>query len=468
MAARPISSKRLNVGVLLGFVLLGGIAALLSFILVKNIISTWTISDIGGAPVIQPNTQPTPTLQAGQTPMPTAVATGQPLPEALAKPWDGNTRVTVLVMGLDYRDYLAGDIPRTDTMMLVTYDPQTNTAGMLSIPRDLWVNIPGYGYDRINTAYFLGTANKLPGGGPGKAVETVEKLLGVPINYYAQIDFSAFVDFINEIGGVIVDVPETISIDQRGDMPVVKINPGQYTLDGELALAYARSRKSEGSDFDRAQRQQQVVMGMYQRVTSPTYWSIMLKKVDVLYKIISEGVHTNLTTEQAISLALKAREIPSGNIQKGAIGPQQILMATIKGQEVLIPLPDKIRLLRDEIFNTSGASGPAAVGSDALALAKAENARISVKNGTYIQGLATLTGDYLKEKELNITEVADAGQNYAGTTIYMYGNAPYAAAYLVELMNVPTVNIISQFTPDTQIDIVVILGNDWANNNSLP
>ncbi|HZU86953.1 MAG TPA: LCP family protein [Anaerolineaceae bacterium] len=468
MASRPISSKRLNLGVLIAFVLLGGIAAILSFVLVKNLIASWSISDIGGAPVIQPDTQPTPTLQAGETPMPTPIVTSQPLPEALAKPWDGNTRVTVLVMGLDYRDYLAGDIPRTDTMMLVTYDPQTNAAGILSIPRDLWVSIPDYGYDRINTAYFFGEANKLPGGGPGKAVQTVEQLLGVPINYYARIDFGAFVEFIDEIGGVIVEVPETITIDLRGDQSPVTIKPGQYTLDGELSLAYARSRKSQGGDFDRAQRQQQVVMGLFNRVKQPEYWSLMLSKFDTLYRIISEGVYTNLTLDQAISLAVKARDIPANNVAKGAIGPQQVLLAKIKNQDVLIPLPDKIRLLRDEIFNTSGASGPAAVGGDKLELAKAENARISIKNGTFTQGLASRTGDYFKAQGLNITEVADAGQNYAGTTIFIYGNAPYAASYLAELMNVPTVNIISQFTSDTQVDIVVVLGNDWANSNSLP
>ncbi len=468
MTVPKISSKRLNLGVLLAFVLLGAIIAVLAFGFVKNLIATWSISDIGGAPVIEGTAQPTPTLQAGETPMPTPVSTSQPLPEALAKPWDGKTRVTVLVMGLDYRDYIAGDIPRTDTMMLVTYDPITNSVGLLSIPRDLWVNIPGYKYDRINTAYFFGEANKLPGGGPGKAVETVEQLLGIDINYYAQIDFGAFVQFIDEIGGVIVDVPETITIDQRGDLPKVKIEPGQYTLNGELALAYARSRKSQGGDFDRAQRQQQVIMGVYKRVIEPEYWSLMLSKWDTLYKIISEGVHTNLTLDQAISLAVKARDIPIENIQKGAIGAQQILMTTINGADVLIPLPDKIRVLRDEIFNTSGASGPAAVGINALELAKNERARVTIQNGTYVQGLATRTSDYFDNIGLNKPTVSDASQSYAGTTMYIYGNTPYTAAYLADMMNIPTVNVISQFTPDTQVDILIILGNDWANNNPLP
>ena len=86
-------------------------------------------------------------------------------------------------------------------------DAATNTAGILSLPRDLWVNIPGYGYGKINTAYYLGDAYDEPGGGPGLAIATVEDFLGVPINYYAQIDFSAFERFIDEIGGIEIEVP---------------------------------------------------------------------------------------------------------------------------------------------------------------------------------------------------------------------------------------------------------------------
>ena len=116
-------------------------------------------------------------------------------------------------MGLDYRDWVSGEGPsRTDTMILFSLDPLTLTAGMLNIPRDLWVNIPGYGYGKINTAYYLGEANQLPGGGTGLAVKTVEQFLGVPINYYAQIDFSAFERFIDLIGGIELNIEHEIKI----------------------------------------------------------------------------------------------------------------------------------------------------------------------------------------------------------------------------------------------------------------
>ena len=125
-----------------------------------------------------------------------------------AEPWDGSSRVTVLVMGLDYRDWEAGEIPRTDTMMLATIDPITKTAGLLSIPRDMWVTIPGFDHAKINTAYYLGEVYNLPGGGPALAVQTVEEFMGVQIDYYAQVDFAAFVKFIDEIGGLDLKVEE--------------------------------------------------------------------------------------------------------------------------------------------------------------------------------------------------------------------------------------------------------------------
>ena len=138
-------------------------------------------------------------------------------------PWDGVGRVTILLLGLDHRDWEAGnEYSRSDTMILLTLDPLTRTAGILSVPRDLWVAIPGFKHGKINTAYYLGDAYNLPGGGPGLAVKTVEQFLGVPINYYAQIDFGAFVRFIDEIGGVKIDVPEAITIDLLGSGSATK------------------------------------------------------------------------------------------------------------------------------------------------------------------------------------------------------------------------------------------------------
>ena len=103
------------------------------------------------------------------------------------------------LIGLDARDLTQDGPPRSDTMMLVTIDPVSKTAGMLSIPRDMWVNIPGFGYSRINTAYASGEGNQLPGGGPGLAMKTVSQFIGVPVDYYVQVDFNVFVELVDQL-----------------------------------------------------------------------------------------------------------------------------------------------------------------------------------------------------------------------------------------------------------------------------
>ena len=136
-----------------------------------------------------------------------------PLPEVTPVPWNGKTRVTILLLGLDFRDWQgAVGAPRSDTMILLSIEPVTRKVSILSIPRDLWIEIPGFRHNRINTAYSSGEASRLPGGGPGLAMKAVESLIGVPIQYYVVVDFSTFERLIDEIGGVDVLVKERLKI----------------------------------------------------------------------------------------------------------------------------------------------------------------------------------------------------------------------------------------------------------------
>ena len=194
----------LRIALLIGFGLVALLTAYLTFVTIRDFVASWEITNLPGITVR--DATPIPGSENG-TPVANSASPLQPVGGPTPPPWDGANRVSLLVMGLDYRDWQAGEgPPRTDTMILLTVDPVNRTAGMLSIPRDLWVSIPGYDYGRINTAYQLGEAYKLPGGGPQLASETVEELLGIKIDYYAQVDFGAFARFIDEIGGVEVDV----------------------------------------------------------------------------------------------------------------------------------------------------------------------------------------------------------------------------------------------------------------------
>jgi polyisoprenyl-teichoic acid--peptidoglycan teichoic acid transferase len=375
------------------------------------------------------------------------------------------------VMGLDYRDWEAGEgPPRTDTMILLTVDPLMKTAGIMNIPRDLWVNIPGSGYGKINTAYPIGEGFRMPGGGPGNAVRTVEQFLGVPINYYAQIDFFAFERFIDEIGGVEVNVPEEIKVDPIGPGNTVFLEPGKQTLDGPVALAYARARNSEGADFDRAARQQQVILAILDRLLSVNALPTLVSKAPLLYRELASGVHTNMTLEQAISMAWLAPGIPRESIKRGIIGPpEQVLFAKSPdgSQDILKPIPSKIRLLRDDIFAPEVFS-PVAAALDAESLLREEQANISVLNGSGAGGLAARTAEYLTELGANVLVTGDAGQFYQNTTVVDYTGNPYTVRFLAELMNIQPAHIRFEFNPDSELDVVVFLGATWAGSNPMP
>ena len=384
------------------------------------------------------------------------------LPAGILTPWDGSGRVTVLVMGLDYRDWTAGEGPsRTDTMMLLTMDPLSKTAGMLSIPRDLWVSIPGFENGRINTAYFLGEAYNMPGGGPGLAVKTVEGLLGVPINYYAQVDFGAFVRFLEELGGVKVDVPKKIKVDPSVGDPLI-LRPGIQTLGGELALAYARARNSKGGDLDRAIRQQQVILGIRDRLLKPESLSDLIAKAPTLYAEIAAGVETNLTLDEVIKLAVLAQKVPDENIQRGSVTAAEISFAmTDDGQSVLIPLPEKIRQLRDEVFLVStGTLGPLTPGTLEERMA-AEGAQLVLLNGSLVDGLAGRTETYLTAAGAQVVEIGD-GEFSNATRIVDYTGNPHTARYLTEFFGVLPGYYELKYDPNSPVDMVITLGADWG------
>jgi LCP family protein required for cell wall assembly len=386
-------------------------------------------------------------------------------------PWDGANRVTILVMGLDYRDWEGEGPSRTDSMMLLTMDPVSRTAGMLSIPRDLWVNIPGFDYGKINTAYFLGELYNLSGGGPGLAIQTVENLLGIKINYYAQIDFAAFENFIDEIGGIDVEVPYEMTVDPIGPGNTVTLPQGTNHLDGATALAYARNRDTIGSDFDRADRQQQVIMAVFDKLTTLGSLPKLLANAPTIYNNLRYGIHTNLSLKETISLAWTVAQIPRDNIKRGMIGPNETTRSfSADGMDILLPNMEAVRAVRDQVFSTTSGTAPLAteyVSSDAE-LRKAEAATISVLNATTTAGLAAETSDYLKKQGINVTVIGNADEKADNTVIIDYTGKPYTVNYLVQLLNIQANSIYSRYDPNSETDIAIILGLDWADNNNMP
>jgi LCP family protein required for cell wall assembly len=466
------SSQYLVAALIAAGLIVFGLLSYLTFNAVRDFVTSF---EIAGLPGIALQSDP---AQADDAEAELITRSDVPLqPSTGPKPpdWDGAKRVSLLLMGLDLRDWESGGgPPRTDTMLLLTVDPLTRTAGMLSIPRDLWVNIPGgFEYGRINTAYQLGEVYAYPdGGGPGLAMDTVEELLGVPIDYYAQIDFDAFMQFIDEIGGIDVYVPKKTKIDPLGSKNNNRtLRRGDWHMNGKIALAYARSRDGEGGDFDRAARTQDVAMAIRNKILSAEMLPDLIAKSGILYNQLQDGIHTNLSLDEAVRLAWLVSQIPEENIKRGVIGPpEQVSLVTSPDgtQQVLKPITDKIRLLRDELFTNTGPASPAAANLDLASLVKEEGARVGVLNGSATPGLAAETSEYLKAQGLNVVQADNAPKATPYTEIVFYTGKPYTLKYLVDLMKIDPIRIFHVYDPASTVDITITLGDQWANNNPMP
>jgi hypothetical protein len=254
-----------------------------------------------------------------------------------------------------------------------------------------------------------------------------------------------------------------------GDNNSKVIRPGIQVLDGKLALAYARARKTEGGDFDRGQRQQLVIMAIRDRILEIGP-STLISKAPVLFEELSSGIRTNLNLDQAIRLAWLASQIPAENIKHGQIGVDQVSFAIAPDgeQQILKPLTEKIRQLRDEVFSETGPTSPFAGITDLTDLVKQEGARLAVLNGSSISGLAARTADYLKSLGLNVTEPGNAEQFTPYTQIIFYTGKPYTVRFLVELMKIDGLRIRYVNDPTKSVDITILLGDDWARSNPMP
>jgi polyisoprenyl-teichoic acid--peptidoglycan teichoic acid transferase len=455
--------KRISIWQVL--VIVGAIVlAIPAFILTRNFVVSWEITDLPGV-AVKYNEQGEPVV-SGALPVPEDVE----IPEAdLPASWDGGSRVTLLFIGLDERDWELGQgAPRSDTMILFTIDPISKTAGMLSIPRDMWVNVPGFGYSRINTAYSSGEGSRLPGGGPGLAIKTVEQFIGVPIQYYAQVDFKAFEEAIDAMGGLYLCPEERVTIDPIGPKPPVKMGPECRSYWGYEILGYARNRKTEGGDVDRANRQQKVVMALVDQVFSPQNFPNMVSLAPKIYEEAESGLRTNLSFDDALKLGVLLSQVPRENIKRGVIDYTMVTFDNVilGGQDAAIfkPIPDKIRVLRDEIFSTAGPLSPLAIG-DPVAMMQEDAARVRVVNGTFTEGLPERTGNYLLSQGMQVVEAGGyAERQYERTTVILYGPKLYTLRYLITTFGIDAVNQIV-FSPDpaSTVDIEIRVGADALN-----
>ncbi|MGQ9792203.1 MAG: LCP family protein [Anaerolineae bacterium] len=427
-------------------------------------------------PVLNPVAQSYPNPRAATNPEASTGLTGEALPN-----WEDSERVNILLLGVDKRP--DESISRTDTMILLSVDPATTRASMLSIPRDLWVTIPGYGENRVNMSYYFGEKDKYPGGGPALAMRTVQYNLGVPVHFYVRVDFDGFRRIIDTLGGIDINVPETIDDPKYPDMNYgyepFYIGAGLQHMDGSTALKYARTRATRGADFDRARRQQQVLLAIRERALALD----VIPKIPELWVTMAGTVQTDLQLIDILELAKLADRISGDRIETAVIDHTMTVdYRTDTGARVLLPVRERIRPLIERLFGTSRPAVAPTPTPDPAVLARAreeaareaqrraevaaalqqEGAKVVVQNGTPQLGFELEVAEYLRQQGFNVLQFGPADRSdYPRTVIVDYTGKPYTLQVLIELFNVANENVRRSPNLKSEVDVRVIVGADF-------
>jgi LCP family protein required for cell wall assembly len=485
---------RVLIGLFLAFFFLGGLySGYLFYVTVRHFVAN---TELPALPVVQ---MPSITLpeavadveQESLEPLPqmpemTPIAgSGEVVYSAPAPtpPPPPGERINILLVGIDRRGGTGWGY-RTDTIIILTVDPVNKTAGMLSIPRDLQLSIPENGDDRINTANVWGYEYDYPGGGPALLKRTIESAFGITLDYYVMADFKAFVEIIDTMGGIDVNVPtelhDTKYPDPRPGDPyafkTIHFDPGWQHMDGERALKYARSRMST-SDFDRAKRQQMILVAIRDQALNLN----LLPKLPTLAATLANNVKTDMTMDEMVELAPLAPQIDTANLKQAVLEkPLVYAFRREDGAAVQLPKWDLINPVIDDLFAAPQAApveptptpAPtvpptptptlAPVEIQGLQELAGESARIAIQNGTAQQNYAAHVAASLMEQGFQVVEFGDADRtDYPATVIVDYTGKTLTLERLIELFQPVPENVRRSPNLRSEIDIRVIVGQDF-------
>jgi LCP family protein required for cell wall assembly len=301
---------------------------------------------VGAAPNATPTPTPFQPIPPTPTYLPTIVPTLAPTPTPNGAQAGSNApapllpvhtdQVNILLLGSDQRPYEGGF--RTDTILLLSLNPNMGTASLVSFPRDLYLYLPGWSDQRINTAMSFG--------GIGLLNQTLSYNFGVKVDRYVLVNFWAFVQVIDSLGGIDVQVARALR-DHRDGYGNYSVPAGLVHMDGDTALWYVRSRYTS-SDFDRGRRQQEVLQAIFLRMLSLN----ALERAPELYNIYINNVTTDITLTDITPLLPLAGILKDvSKVQRYYIGPAQVIpWTTPSGSQVLLPRTDAIiALLRQAL-----------------------------------------------------------------------------------------------------------------------
>jgi len=384
-------------------------------------------------------------------------------------------RVNILLAGNSADDPGHNGANLTDSIMVMSIDTRNHKAFLLSVPRDLWVHIPGDGHSKINAAYVAGkdqetTLNGYSDSGMAMLSEIVQQDMGLTINYYALIDYNALKQAVDAVGGIDVTIksndPRGLydpNIDYATHGPLVKLTNGVHHLNGEQALDLARARGDSyysygfaGSDFDRTEHQRQMIVALKEKAVSAGVLANPAK-LSSLSDAIGNNVKTNFSLGEVHRLYDIVKDIPSNSIQSLSLNSAngKNLLASYRsstGESALVPAAGIDNYSAIQGFIKKQTSNDPVV---------QEGASVIVLNATDTSGLAGKEKNRLTAKNLIVSSVGDARTNQSTTTVInnSQGKKPATLALLSQLYN----NQVTTTNPYSGIysaDFIVLVGSD--------
>lgn len=360
----------------------------------------------------------------------------------------------ILLIGSDKRpnavDY------RTDTLVIVSVNRTTGTVSLLSLPRDLYVYIPDYGYDRINTASLWGDLYKLNGGGVATLIATLRYNLGLRIDRYAQVNFEGFKTIVDQLGGIeiAVDCPITDYRLREGANPNVLANyrlftlqPGVHRMDGAFVLWYVRSRNGT-SDFDRNRRQQVVLRAMFQALRERGHLEQLPKLWDELTKVVK----TDLTLSDLLSVLPIVLSLENLTVRSYFISSQQVTSwQTPQGAAVLVPNREAIRAELVKFLTPPTAN-----------TLSRERPTVAIYNGSGNADWDRVAAERLAWEGFTPQPMGESART-AVTKLYDHtgGAKPNSLRLLIRALNLSPRNVIEQPDPNTDTDFKIVLGANY-------
>lgn len=385
-------------------------------------------------------------------------------------------RINFLLMGMGGEGH---DGPYlTDTIILASVKPSTGQIGMVSIPRDLNVRIPEYGQRKINHANAFGEKDN-PGKGAEFAKKVIEDVFDTSIQYYVRVDFAAFEQIIDDVGGITVDVERSFTDSQYPAKnylyQTVSFTKGTAKMDGETALTYARSRhgnNGEGSDFARARRQQKMLLALKEKVLSFTTLSNPIR-IHNMYTTMSKHISTNMEFADIITLIKLGKNIHFDEIKTIVLdsSPNGYLVngQSQDGAFILQPKSgsfDDINKMIAEVFTTldTAPRGPSLT-TPTQEPPKIALSTIDIQNGTWRAGLGARVAKTLQNKGISVTTVGNTEER-PQLTSGIYKVKETASLDMMQLLQENLSIPIKQNPPSgivlgDKTDILVVLGEDY-------